>query len=474
MSEKPENTLSPYIEALKSGEDFLLARIFVYATESEYTKYTSTREEDWRMAMREPSKSLISYLENNDEQEKIHVDERFEENSVAAFGILEAKRHRSRGIQFDMFLGLTKLLRQAFVDLIYETKLDNEQCKKALAITHRFWDKFELGFSSEWMKNTEGEKITELQETNRDLTNQKNRYHTIIQSIAEPVFVIDKQMNIIETNASFNKIFGIGCGSDMKFLFEKTSLPHFGERFMADYNRGISFVEEVDMLLNNEKCTFIVSGSALDDISGKNYGAIISLLDITERKQAEEVLRNTHEELERRVAERTHDLVIAMEELEHEVAERMRAEQALRESEKRYHTLFEESPDGVLIIDTAGKIIEFNETAHSQLGYSREEFKKLSLSDIDPVESPEEIQDKINSMLKEGKVEFDVKHRTKEGEIRDVQVVTQPIELSGQTFFHAIWLDITERKLAEERLRKTIMERGRHCCVSCITGQKII
>ncbi|MGD0283644.1 MAG: PAS domain S-box protein, partial [Dissulfurispiraceae bacterium] len=142
-----------------------------------------------------------------------------------------------------------------------------------------------------------------------------------------------------------------------------------------------------------------------------------------------------------------------------DITVRTMMEEALRQSEKRYHTLFTESPDGILLIDTVGKIIEFNETAHRQLGYSREEFEKLSLSDIDSVESPGEIQDRINRQLKEGKIEFDVKHRTKQGEIRDVQVISQPVDLSGKTFFHAIWLDITERKHMEEHLRKTIKER---------------
>ncbi len=142
-----------------------------------------------------------------------------------------------------------------------------------------------------------------------------------------------------------------------------------------------------------------------------------------------------------------------------DITVRTRMEEALRQSEKRYHTLFTESPDGILLIDSAGKIIEFNETAHRQLGYTREEFEKLSLSDIDLVESPEEIRYRINRLPKEGKTEFDVKHRTKQGEIRDVQVISQPVDLSGKTFFHAIWLDITERKQMEEHLRKTIMER---------------
>ncbi|MGD0283469.1 MAG: PAS domain S-box protein [Dissulfurispiraceae bacterium] len=137
-----------------------------------------------------------------------------------------------------------------------------------------------------------------------------------------------------------------------------------------------------------------------------------------------------------------------------DITERMQVEEALRESEKRYHTLFEQSPDGILLIDTAGKIIEFNETAHRQLGYSRGEFAELRLSDIDPVESPEEIQASIGKVLEAGQAEFVVKHRTKDGEVRDVNVITQGIVLAGKPVMYAIWHDITDRKRAEDALRE--------------------
>ncbi len=48
--------------------------------------------------------------------------------------------------------------------------------------------------------------------------------------------------------------------------------------------------------------------------------------------------------------------------------EKRTAEEKLREAELLYHTLFNQSPDGILIIDTNGTIVEFNEAAHRQLG----------------------------------------------------------------------------------------------------------
>ena len=137
------------------------------------------------------------------------------------------------------------------------------------------------------------------------------------------------------------------------------------------------------------------------------------------------------------------------------------------EAERRYHAIFEQSPYGILIIDTNGKIVEFNEMARRELGYSREEFAKLSLFDINP-QGAEEIHDRIREVLNKGSHEFEVKHRTKDGEIRDVRVNARVLKLFGRVVIQAIWQDITERKLTREalqqyreQLEKLLIERSR-------------
>jgi len=137
-----------------------------------------------------------------------------------------------------------------------------------------------------------------------------------------------------------------------------------------------------------------------------------------------------------------------------------RPDLSLSEAEIKYKALFEQSPDGILLIDANGNILDFNETAHRQLGYSREEFARFRIADIDPVESEEEIQKKINEILAQGKAEHEVRHKTKQGEIRDVYVITQVLTLSGKTVFHTIWRDITEKKRAKEAEEALLLFRN--------------
>ena len=124
----------------------------------------------------------------------------------------------------------------------------------------------------------------------------------------------------------------------------------------------------------------------------------------------------------------------------------------LNDIEQKYQALFEQSPYGILLVDTKGKILDFNETAHRDLGYTREEFANLTIADIDPDESAVDVASRISQLIEAGRAEFETRHLTKQGEIRYVHNITKVVVLSGQTLLYAIWRDITEQKRAAEAL----------------------
>ena len=140
----------------------------------------------------------------------------------------------------------------------------------------------------------------------------------------------------------------------------------------------------------------------------------------------------------------------------HDNTARKAAEKAMRESEIRYRTLFDQSPNGVVILDPAtARPVEFNEQVCRQLGYTRDEFSQLSLSDIEVIESFEESLTHIQKIIQQGHDEFETRHRTKQGEIRDVLVIAQVVLMGESSLYHCIWRDITQRKRAEETIRKS-------------------
>jgi PAS domain S-box-containing protein len=137
-----------------------------------------------------------------------------------------------------------------------------------------------------------------------------------------------------------------------------------------------------------------------------------------------------------------------------DITDRKRNEEALRESNSRYQAFFEGGPDGVVILNPeTAQIIEFNDQVCHQLGYSREEFGRLCIADIEAVETAEETRTRIQGIQREGRGDFETRQRTKQGEIRAIQVTAQTIKFGGQEAFHCVWRDISERKRAEEALR---------------------
>jgi PAS domain S-box-containing protein len=145
-----------------------------------------------------------------------------------------------------------------------------------------------------------------------------------------------------------------------------------------------------------------------------------------------------------------------LEDLREENEARKKREKELRDAEARYRQLFDLSPDGIVILDPeTTRPLEFNEMAHRQLGYGREEFARLRLKDIDAREAPEESRRRIDGILARGRDDFETLHRTRGGEIRNVQVTARIMEILGKPVYYCVWRDITERKRAEEALAES-------------------
>lgn len=137
-----------------------------------------------------------------------------------------------------------------------------------------------------------------------------------------------------------------------------------------------------------------------------------------------------------------------------DITARKLREQHLRDSEESFRTLFDHAPYGVVLMD--GKdlsIVGFNELIHKQLGYTREEFSKLTLWDIDTHMTEQEVRAAGRAANRNPPTEFETRHRTKNGEIRDVLVTAAPVRIGGRALVYSAVQDITLRKRAEKELQ---------------------
>ncbi|MBZ0220398.1 MAG: MEDS domain-containing protein [Candidatus Methylomirabilis sp.] len=132
------------------------------------------------------------------------------------------------------------------------------------------------------------------------------------------------------------------------------------------------------------------------------------------------------------------------------------AEHRLKEYESRFRTLFEQSPYGIVVLDPETSLpVDFNDSICAQLGYSREEFASKRVQDYEAIETPGQTEAHIRKILRYGKSEFETKHRTKAGELRDVVVNVKAMEIAGKQYLYCVYRDITMRKRQEEALQES-------------------
>ena len=138
-----------------------------------------------------------------------------------------------------------------------------------------------------------------------------------------------------------------------------------------------------------------------------------------------------------------------------DTTETRRVAEAFRESEARYRSLFEQAGDSIVVFDqSTTAILDFNDTACRRLGYTREEFSKLRLTDLEAGESASEVRRHIRRIVTQGDPVFETKHKTKSGAVLDVEIRPKAIVIGGKTVVQAIWHDVTDRIRAEGLLRK--------------------
>ena len=144
-----------------------------------------------------------------------------------------------------------------------------------------------------------------------------------------------------------------------------------------------------------------------------------------------------------------------------DITERKKAEEELRDSEERLKILFDYAPDAYYISDIKGKFIDGNKAAERLIGYKREEligksFLKLKLLSLADIPKAAKLLVKNLRGQPTGPDEF-VLNRKDNSKVT-VEISTHPVKIKGKTLALGIARDITERKKAEEELRKSQQE----------------
>ncbi|QDV34778.1 GAF domain-containing sensor histidine kinase [Tautonia plasticadhaerens] len=184
---------------------------------------------------------------------------------------------------------------------------------------------------------------------------------------------------------------------------------------------------------------------------------VVSLRARAERRKAREELERAHEELERRVDLRTAELSRANEQLTREVADRERAEQALRSSERLYRQLTEGTGDAIVVADHRGVITLVNPAARRVFGYDEGEALGRPLSLLIPEDHQVDHRGAVRRFVedREGHLvgrTVELRGRRKGGEVFPLEVSLSAIDLPEGVVLLGAIRDVTDRQRMQARI----------------------
>jgi PAS domain S-box-containing protein len=149
-----------------------------------------------------------------------------------------------------------------------------------------------------------------------------------------------------------------------------------------------------------------------------------------------------------------HDHIMGLRWLLRDLSESTRTEQALRERDYHYRTLFDHAGDAIFIHNLTGRFLEVNRVACELLGYSSEELLRLTPTEISAPETAARIPAYIASLQQAEQVILEIVVTRRDGSTLPMELNSRVIEYAGGSAVLSIARDITERKRSEEALTR--------------------
>ncbi|MBI3965109.1 MAG: PAS domain S-box protein [Chloroflexi bacterium] len=290
----------------------------------------------------------------------------------------------------------------------------------------------------------------------------------IVSTMADPLIVCDAEGKIRLVNDVACEVFGHPrhelIGRPLECLTD--SGPGQTDRLRELLRRQEARDEELVFYTRaGEPVSVSLSATRLPDRDRMTVGTVIIARDVRERKRAEAEIRSLNTTLEQRVIERTAQLEAAVASLEGEIAERQRAEAALRSSEERYRDLFENANDIIYTHDLAGNVTSVNRIAEQIIGYTRAEALRLNIAQLIAPEQLPAIRERLAQKAAGAPAAtYELELVAKDGQRIPVEVNARVLhEEAGAacTGFQGIARDIRERRRAEAEQRR-LLEQIEH------------
>lgn len=299
----------------------------------------------------------------------------------------------------------------------------------------------ELTAANEQLTAAEEELRQQLEESESNkeaLANAHQQLEVIFNFLPDPTFVVDVEGKVVMWNRAMEELTGVRTREILGRGAREYSLIFYGNRrpmlidlalgadeykedhyVFLEQERGIFYGESICTQIGEHNLYISEKSAPLYDRSGKLIGAIESLRDVTENRQAQK---------------------------------------ALQDSEEKYRNIIESVEDGYFEVDQAGNFVFFNPWLIKVLGYTQDELQGHNYRKVMDDANGRRVFSAFNQVYKTGQSvnELDWQVRKKDGTSLFVETTVLPIKENSKVVgFRGIVRDISERKQAEEALRKS-------------------
>lgn len=211
------------------------------------------------------------------------------------------------------------------------------------------------------------------------LRESEMRFRAIYDNAGVGILLASSLGQILSANKAFQNLVGYDDGELRQIGWNRIIHPEEGgaKGLRTSADRGIigdNSIERKFVRKSGESISVKLTTSYAFDEDGRPILGIAVAEDVTPQRRAEEVMQNAKDELERRVDLRT-------QEMRREIAERVKAEEALGESEKKFRALIENALDFVLVLDNSGTIRFQSPSMETELGFGENELVGTSVFD---------------------------------------------------------------------------------------------
>lgn len=267
-----------------------------------------------------------------------------------------------------------------------------------------------------------GVDIRKRKEAAEALAKEQRLLQTVLDSVSVGVVLADADGNITFSNPGVIRMLGgpvtgtaAGPAPGSYEILKPDGTPFPSNelplvRSIQD-NESLQNVEMVFRRLDGSEIYILANSASVRDNEECVIGAVMSMQDITRRKQAEIALR-------------------------------------------RYQLFSDSTRDIILFIRRDGRIIEANRAAVDACGYTREELLNLTIFDLRSMETAQQIESQMAAADAHG-ILFETVYRRKDGSTLPVEVSSHSAKIDGERVLLSVGRDITRRKQAEQSLKES-------------------